>query len=258
MPNYHLEVSNISRGKCNSLARSANYISGKQIRDIYNGKTYYHSRMDVLNWGIALPSDAPEEFYNLQVLVDRMNEAETRCDARTGRKFICSLPNELYPEEQIDIVKEFIQDNFVHKGLCAIWAIHKGENKKDHFKNNPHVHIIVSTRQVEPSGFSKLKFREYDKKSCLTQWRKNWAEIQNRAYERSGLNVRVTHKRLKDRGITERDPLPYLSQKEWQKYKRDELTPKIYKRKLQEIAKEEHTRQRNLEKKLIREITRSR
>lgn len=92
---YHMEVSTLSRGKGRSLGASLSYISGKKIHDRYSGKTYRHRRFDLVQCRVYLPPSAPNALRDLQCLCDELNKAEKRKDARTGRLFICSLPNEL-------------------------------------------------------------------------------------------------------------------------------------------------------------------
>lgn len=164
---YHMEVSTLSRGKGRSLGASLSYISGKKIHDRYSGKTYRHRRFDLVQCRVYLPPSSPNALRDLQCLCDELNKAEKRKDARTGRLFICSLPNELVPGEWAKIVKDFIEENFVAKGLCAVAAIHRGTNRDFPSKNNPHVHIIVSTRTVGPEGFNPQKDREHDKRCYI-------------------------------------------------------------------------------------------
>lgn len=214
----------ISRGKGHSLARLANYISGKRLRDDYKHETYYRKRGDVIYNKIYQPANAPPEFYDLQNLCDNIEKTEKRWDARTAREFKCSLPNELPLKEQIRIVSEFVINNFIEHGLCAIVAIHEGRNVDDPSRNNPHVHIIVPTRTVDSDGFSKKKDREHDKREYVVIWRKQWALAQNRAYERNGLDVRVSHESLEVQGIRDREPKIHISRIDWQRKKRGERT----------------------------------
>lgn len=147
-----------------------------------------------------LPGGAPPDFHCLQHLCDAIECAEKRYDARTARGFIAALPNELPVGELTQIVDEFISKNFVDCGLCAIAAIHEGRNETDSSRSNPYVHMIVPTRTVGPDGFSAKKDRDHDKKEWVDVWRKEWATVQNRAYERSGLEIRVSHESLEVQG----------------------------------------------------------
>ena len=224
MGNYHLEVQVISRGKGRSVTRLATYISGEKLRDSYFEKTYYHRRQDVLNCRIFLPPHAPPDFHHLQELCDAIEAAEVRWDARTAREFKGSLPNELPLYELQQIVSAYINENFVACDLCAIAAIHAGRNPTDHTRDNPHVHIIVPTRTVSETGFSKRKDREHDKRAYIHLWREQWATVQNRAYERNGLDIRVSHESLQVQG-NDRLPTPHLSRIDWKKEQRGEHTP---------------------------------
>lgn len=224
MANYHLEIKIISRGKGRSVTAAMGYISGKTLRDSYNGKTYYNNRNDVIWQKIFLPNDAPPEFRSLQHLCDEIECAEVRWDARTARQFIGSLPNELPPEELVKVVRSFVENNFTADGLCAVAAIHRGHRPDDPSRNNPHVHIIVPARTVGPNGFSKKKDREHDKKLYIGIWREQWAEVQNLAYERRKLEVRVSHESLKVQGKRDREPTIHLSRIDWQKEQRGERT----------------------------------
>ena len=65
---------------------------------------------------------------------------ETTLRAQLGRSFEFSLPKEWSRTEQIEYATDFIQKNFVAKGMCADWSIHdKGDG-------NPHVHLLVTMR----------------------------------------------------------------------------------------------------------------
>lgn len=224
MANYHFEISNISRGKGRSVTSCASYICGCKLHDSYNDKTYSHRRGDVMYWKVYQPFNAPAQFSDLQCLCNKIDEAEKRYDSRTGREFIGSLPNELPHPELVRIVNEYVEEHFVKKGLCAVAAIHDGRNEDDPFKNNPHVHILVTTRTVGPDGFSEKKDREHNKKMYVKIWREGWANVQNRAYERNDLEIRVSHESLEVRGIR-REPTPHLTRIDWQREECGERTP---------------------------------
>lgn len=257
MANYHMEVTTISRGKGRSIARALNYITGERIYDEYNGRSYGHKREDVLFSKIFLPDHAPPEFCDLQSLCDEIDRAEVRYDARTAREFKGSLPNELTYPELTQIVQEFITHNFVDHSLCAIAAIHEGRNESDPTKNNPHAHIIVPTRTVGMDGFCEKKNREWDKKKYIGIWREDWANVQNRAYERNGLDVRVSHESLEVQGVRNREPTIHLSRADWQREMRGIHTPAgDRKREIQERNKARvrhvHQKERSLELELSR------
>lgn len=223
MANYFLRVNDISR-RNHSITNLISYISGTQLYDYDIDKPFNNSkRSDVLYWNIFLPPNAPKEFTDIQTYCKEIDKSEKRYDARTAKEFIGSLPNELPFDECKRIVEEFIDSNFTSCGLSAIAAIHEGVNKKDPSRNNPHVHIFVSTRTVDSNGFSKKKYREINKREYIFKWRESWADLQNRAYERNGLDTRVSHERLETQGI-DREPTNYLSVIDWHREKRGQRT----------------------------------
>lgn len=224
MANYHLEVSVISRGKGRSVTKLANYVSGRKLYDSYHDKTYYRCRSDVLYCEIFLPSNAPAGFYDLQFLCNNIECAEKRYDARTAREFKCSLPNELPVRELKSIVSNYIASNFLSHNLCAIAAIHEGRNDFDPSRNNPHAHLIVPTRAVGEHGFMEKKDRDMDKRENITIWREQWAQAQNRAYERNHLDIRVSHESLEVQGVLNYEPASHMSRIDWQKEKLGECT----------------------------------
>ena len=242
---YHMEVSTLSRGKGRSLGASLSYISGKKIHDSYSGRNHHHRRTDLVQCKVYYPPDAPKELADIQYLCDELNKVEKRKDARTGRLFICSLPNELMPGEWARIVNEFIQENFVSQGLCAVAAIHRGKLPSNHPKSNPHVHIIVSTRTVGPEGFNPKKDREHNQRSYIEIWRRAWARVQNRAYERCHVKKRVSHESLRVQGV-ERKPTRHVSYVDLQ---RGERQRRIQAKELaRELARLERNRELSREK----------
>lgn len=255
MANYHFEVKTISRGKGESITRRASYICGEKLHDSYLDINCYNKRHDVWCCEVFLPDGAPSNFRDLQTLCDEIEKAEHQYNSRTGKEIIASLPNELPHEEIIKIAKEFVMTNFVEKGLAVIAAIHEGKNLKDESKNNPHVHILVTTRTLDPSGFNRLKARELlDHKEALLNWREQWARVQNLAYERNGFDIRVSHESLEVQGV-ERIPIPHLPLIDWQREQKGRHTPSGDKRR--EIL-EKNKQKEALEKIREREMLQTR
>lgn len=223
MANYHLEIKNVSRGNGDSITRRTSYIFGEKLRDNYLGNNCYKTRSDVLFRNVFLPINAPPEYGDLQTLCDEIDKAEKRYDARTAKEFIGSLPNELPQSEIVKIVEDFVKTNFIENGFAVVAAIHEGHNDKDKNLNNPHVHILVTTRTLDTNGFDCKKARELDQKENVQKWREEWAIVQNRAYERNGLDIRVSHESLEVQG-KKRKPTPHISVIDWQKEKKSERT----------------------------------
>ena len=115
----------------------------------------------------------------------------------------------------------------------------------NHPKSNPHVHIIVSTRTVGPEGFNPKKDREHNQRSYIEIWRRAWARVQNRAYERCHVKKRVSHESLRVQGV-ERKPTRHVSYVDLQ---RGERQRRIQAKELaRELARLERNRELSREK----------
>ena len=214
---YHFNMRISSRGNCQSIVATAAYNNGEKLYDKYIGRTYdYSYRSDVLYKEALLPCSVSQEFLNMQRLLDALNDAEKRIDSQMARVIKMALPNEMSLDRQIALVRGFVERNFMSRNMCAAVAIHSGlleQHKKpdiikavNEFRDNPHAHIIAPIRQIGKEGFYRTKTgsRELNNKLFLLQLRECWAEMQNREYERMGLNVRVSHESLAEQGINRR------------------------------------------------------
>ena len=136
---------------------------------------------------------APEQFRKRAVLWNAAEQKETRKNSQTARSIDAALPRELSRDEQIDLVRNFIAQNFTSYGMCVDFAIH---DKND---GNPHVHILLPTRRVDKNGFT-VKDRSWNDKALLEQWRESWADWCNhKLYFVS--DERIDHRSYKDQGI---------------------------------------------------------
>jgi ATP-dependent exoDNAse (exonuclease V) alpha subunit len=223
---FYLDVKYISRNQGRSSVAAAAYRSGEKLHNKYDGLTHdFTKKKGIVYNEILLPDAAPREFFDREKLWNAVEEAEKRKDARTAREVVIALPNELTLEEQINLARQYATDNFVSQGMCADVAIHQSrhphrqdeqdpdiEKDKDITPDNPHAHILLTTRPVDNSGFSPKKNREWDKREKVLLWREQWANTQNQEYERKGLTQRVSHESYIARGI-DREPTEHLGHK---------------------------------------------
>jgi chromosome segregation ATPase len=96
-------------------------------------------------------------------------------------------------------IKDFCQREFVDRGMVADIAIHRDD------PNNPHAHIMLTTREIGPEGFGG-KMRQWNDRELLGQWREQWAEQVNRVFERNNRPERIEHCSFEKQGITDRLP----------------------------------------------------
>ena len=142
----------------------------------------------------ALPGEHPQAHAaGRQILhgVDQVGKgaAERRKDAQVAREVRVAMPRELRPEDGRALVLDYAQRAFVDRGMVADIAFHGGQGE------NPHAHIMLTTRPITPEGFGQ-KDRSWNKKEHLVTWREDWAATANHALERHGHADRIDHRTL--------------------------------------------------------------
>ena len=191
---YHIQVKIISRGGGKCAVSAAAYRSRDKLYDERLDMTFdYTKKKDLAYAEILLPENAPERLKDRQTLWNEVERVEKRKDARLSREVELALPKELNFEQQVALVKEYAQSQFVDKGMIADICIHKSDK-------NPHVHIMLTTREVSHDGFGK-KVTAWNDKAELLKWREEWANIQNRKLLEAGHDIQVDHRSFADRGI---------------------------------------------------------
>ena len=192
---YHCCVKIIGRSSGRSSVAAAAYRAGQKMRNERDGKLHdYTLKQGVVHSEIMLPANAPKEYRDRKTLWNTVEKCERRYDAQTAREVQVALPVELSLEDNIKVVQEYINENFIDKGMCADFSIHdKGDG-------NPHAHIMLTMRDVDESGFAK-KNRTWNKKEYLEEWRENWANVCKRSLEEKGEQARVDHRSLEAQGL---------------------------------------------------------
>ncbi|MCF2675400.1 MobA/MobL family protein [Pseudoflavonifractor phocaeensis] len=88
-----------------------------------------------------------------------VEEVETAKDSRLAREFVVALPIELSRQEQIELLHEFIREQFVSDGMCADAAIHDTDG------HNPHAHILLTVRPLDEQG--KWQYKTEKEYLCM-------------------------------------------------------------------------------------------
>lgn len=220
---YHCHCKVISRGQGRSAVGAAAYRSGERLTNDYDGITHdYTNKGGVVYSEVMLCENAPQEYQNRAVLWNEVERQEKGGKARLAREYEVALPIELNRDEQIELVRDYVRENFVKNGMCADIAVHdKGDG-------NPHAHIMLTTRPIEPGGewgakqkkeylldkdgnkqydpkkktykCRTVKVNDWDTTEFLQRSRENWAAIVNRELEKKNLPQRVDHRSLKEQG----------------------------------------------------------
>ncbi|HFF3682649.1 Ti-type conjugative transfer relaxase TraA [Legionella pneumophila] len=186
------QVSIHSRAKGHSAIAASSYRSGAKLYDARTGITHdYSNRHDVIYSDILLPEGSPEAFSDREFLWNQAELAEKRCDAQVCKDIVLALPKELDLVQQIELARRFAQTHFVDNGVPADIAIH------DHHDGNPHAHILITTRRLEKTGFSKYKARDLNPafaKGFIVEkdyWGEQWRDMQNEYFLENNLDLTV-------------------------------------------------------------------
>ena len=121
------------------------------IRQSINGfgklSSHDYTKKQGLVWQeVFLSEYAPQEWQDREKLWNAVEEVETAKDSRLAREFVVALPIELNREQQIELLQDFIREQFVSDGMCADAAIHDTDG------HNPHAHILLTVRPLDEQG----------------------------------------------------------------------------------------------------------
>lgn len=157
---YHLEAKVVSRGAGRSAVAASAYLSCSRLYNDYDGIQHDYTKKQGLVWQeVFLPEYAPREWQVREKLWNAVEEVETAKDSRLAREFVAALPIELSREEQIELLQEFIREQFVADGMCADAAIHDTDG------HNPHAHILLTVRPLDERG--KWQYKTEKEYLCM-------------------------------------------------------------------------------------------
>ncbi len=222
---WHIDIVRRSRGE--SVVQRAAYCGRDKLYCDYTGKTYDCRQLtDLVYHEVLLPDHAPKDFQNPSVLWNSVETVEKNRNAQLARYVILALPRELELKQQIEMTRQYIQEQFVEHGMCADVSIHDKQG-------NPHAHILLTTRSLDQNGhwmckqkknkiyfvaqqqykfFKNFKTNDWDDRSNVEKWRQAWAEICTRYCRQQGICRQFTHLSYAKQGI-DREPTKHLGPK---------------------------------------------
>ncbi len=191
---YHLSAKVISRAGGRSSVAAAAYRSAEQLRDARQGLEHDYSRKGgVVHSEIMAPENAPDWMRDRDQLWNAVEAVEKRRDAQLAREIEVALPRELDRGERLELLRGFVQREFVDRGMIADVAVHEGKARDGH--GQPHAHVMLTMRELASEGFGK-KDRSWNAPDLLLGWREAWARDANAALERAGRSERIDHRSL--------------------------------------------------------------
>ena len=210
MAQYRLSVNMIGRSSGRSATAAAAYRAGARIMDHETGLTHdYTAKRGVLHSEIITPDNTPEWMQDREQLWNAVHAVETRKNSQLAREIQLSLPHELTAEQHANLVRRFVEEQCVARGMIADIAIHAPSSAPGADERNHHAHVMLTTREFFGDGWAKNKNRDWHQTEMIEEWREAWADHQNRELERIGSDERVDHRSLEDQGVL-REPQKHL------------------------------------------------
>ena len=125
---------------------AAAYQSGEKLFSEYDGQWKSGDHLErIIHKDILLPPNAPREYADRQTLWNAVDASETKDNAQTARRFIITLPKELSIEDNILLIRDYCQKQFVDRGMIVDLAVHFDDKEPP----NPHAHILCTMRSMD-------------------------------------------------------------------------------------------------------------
>ena len=196
----HVNVKTGSRGTGQAAAAKYDYIS----RD---GKYEAACQDEVVHLESgSMPSFAASDARLYWAAAD----VHERSNGRLFRSLTAALPNSLDPADRLELARSFAA-HVTGGELPYTLAVHAGESKKAGVADNPHLHLVFSERvndgveraaeqwfrraapkKGDPASGGARKTERTKPRSWLEETRSAWAGEMNLAFERAGVDDRVT------------------------------------------------------------------
>jgi Ti-type conjugative transfer relaxase TraA len=160
--------------------------------------------------GLILPKEAPEWAGDAARVWREAERAEQTLDRQTGewrwkkggqiaKHMTIALPREATAEQRQAMLLEFISRELQPQlhGVAVEWAIHRDDN-------NPHAHVLISTRSLGGDGFGKKAramnpdFASKGARHFISEaenWDQRWAAFQSAYFQAHGITAEVRERR---------------------------------------------------------------
>ncbi len=225
---YHFHVTQIKRSAGQSAIASAAYRSGEKLHSEYYGEdSDYTKKGGVICSEILLPPHAPPSFSDRETLWNEVEKAERGKKAQLAYSFDIALQNEFSMQENIELARQFLLEQFVSRGMVVDFAVH-APDKEDGGISNPHFHVMCPIRPLDEHGrwgnkqrreylldengerirdeagnyvFNAVPTTDWGSPDTLEHWRQAWADLCNQKFEEKDLSCRIDHRSYERQGI---------------------------------------------------------
>ena len=225
---FHFHVTQIKRSAGQSAVAAAAYRSGEKLHSDYYGEDSDYTRKGgVICSEILLHAHAPPEYADRETLWNAVEKVERGKKAQLAYSFDIALQNEFSMEENINLARQFLLEQFVSRGMIVDFAVHLPD-KEDGGISNPHFHVMCPIRPIEPNGkwgnkqrreyvldesgnripdgtgdyvFNAVPTTDWGSPEMLEHWRQAWAELCNAKFAEKELPSRIDHRSYERQGV---------------------------------------------------------
>ncbi|TIQ37257.1 MAG: Ti-type conjugative transfer relaxase TraA [Mesorhizobium sp.] len=221
----HFSVSIVSRGDGRSAVLSAAYRHCAKMDYEREARTIdYRAKQGLVHEEFLLPADAPQWARKLiadrsvagaaEAFWNKVEAFEKRVDAQLAKDLTIALPLELSAEQNIALVRDFVERHILAKGMVADWVYHDNPG-------NPHIHLMTTLRPLTEDGFGAKKvavigedaqpLRNKTGRQVYQLWagdtqdfnafRDGWFERLNHHLALNGVSLRVDGRSYEKQGI---------------------------------------------------------
>ena len=250
MASFHCSTKEGLRGKggphSDYINREGKYAAIEKDREKYAKyeDLVYKESGNMPDWA----RDNPKEFWEAADKFERSN-------GRAYTEIEIALPNELTQEQQIELVKEFVEQQLGKENAYSL-AIHRKRATLNPNIDNTHAHIMLSERKNDgierdrkqyfkrgnakhPERGGAMKDREkWHPKEKPLEIAKDWAALENKYLERHGHEARVDHRSLEDQKIAAIERGDIEKAKELNREPERHLGPKVVEKLVREVKEE--------------------
>jgi Ti-type conjugative transfer relaxase TraA len=195
----------------------------------------YTRKHGLLHEELAIPEDAPQWLRRMisdrpvceasEAFWNRVEAFEKRSDAQLAKDVTAALPMELSAEQNIALVRDFVECHVTARGMVADWVYHdatisSGARNRTAARN-PHIHLMTTLRPLTEDGFGSKKVAVCDAegkpersrtgRQVYALWaggaddfravRDGWFACQNRHLALAGLDISVNGRSFETQGI---------------------------------------------------------
>ena len=169
------------------MAAALAYLEREELEDRRTGLMYdYRKRGGLVAKGAFFPRLEKGKLTAQEKKLSRQEKEEfslaielkeIRKNSRLAKEVLAAIPTELPQKKQLELAQSFAKQLVERYKIGAFWAIHEPPEGGD--TRNFHLHLLLTTREIDESGNLGKKVRELDSKSEMMLIKKNWQELAN-------------------------------------------------------------------------------